>query len=69
MPAVKLGRSMQNRVGIIMKEGSDVEALVAGGNLARGTRGGYTYILAERDAAFDVDAIKSVGGVLRVTSY
>ena len=69
MPAVKLGRAMQNRIGVIMKEGTDVEALVAGGNVARGTRGGYTYLLAERDGAFDVEAIKSVGGVLRVTSY
>ena len=69
MPAVKLGRAMQNRIGVIMKEGTDVEALVAGGNVARGTRGGYTYLLAERDGAFDVDRIKTVGGVLRVTSY
>ena len=69
MPAVKLGRAYANRVGIIMKEGTDVEGLIAGGNVARGTRGGYTYLIAERDAAFDLEKIQSVGGVIRVTSY
>ncbi len=69
MPAVKLGRSMKNRIGIILKGDADVENLIAGGNVARGKRGDYTYILCERDGAFDLDKIKSVGGVKRVTSY
>ncbi len=69
MPAVKLGRSMKNRIGIILKGDADVEELIAGGNVARGKRGDFTYILCERDGAFDLDKIKSVGGVKRVTSY
>ena len=69
MPAVKLGRTYENRIGIIMKNGTDIEALIAGGNTSRGTRGDYTYLIAERAAAFDPEAIRSVGGVIRVTSY
>ncbi len=69
MPAVKLGRSMANRIGIILEGDADVEALIAGGNVARGKRGDFTYILCERDVAFEIEKIKSVGGVIRVTSY
>ncbi len=73
MPAVKLGRNEKYRIGIIMKADADTDAavqkLVFGGNKASGTRGGYSYLLCERDTEFDSDAIRAVGGVLRVTSY
>lgn len=69
MPAVKLGRSYENRVGVILKSGADIETFISGGNVARGTRGDFTYILAERAEAFDLDAIRSVGGVIRATAY
>ena len=69
MPAVKLGRSYENRIGVILKTGTDIESFVAGGNISRGTRGDFTYLLAERAEEFDLNAIRSVGGVIRVTSY
>ncbi len=73
LPNVNLSRSAGYRIGVLYREDAQAESalagLTAGGNAAKGTRGGITYLIAEREEKFDLDKIQSVGGVLRVTSY
>lgn len=69
LPNVFLERKYANRIGIIAKRGADFEHLISHGVIARGERGDWVYALCERDAEFDVEKIKTVGGVVRVTSY
>lgn len=69
LPSLTMEREKAYRVGILAKEGCDVSAYLQGAKIAQNTRFGLTYLLCERDSAFDVSSITSVGGVLRVTSY
>ncbi len=73
MPAVHLGRKKAHRVGIFYRAEAEVDgavaALLSGADLAKATRGGVTYVLAECDRAFDLEKINAVGGVIRSISY
>lgn len=73
MPCLALDRGEGARVGIFYRADPEGEAALAkltfGGKAAKGTRGGMTYLLAEREEAFDLEQIKKVGGVVRVISY
>ncbi|MBR2616312.1 MAG: 3-phosphoglycerate dehydrogenase [Clostridia bacterium] len=73
MPAVRLAKAKANRVGIFYRNDAETDgavmALLAGASLAKGTRGGIAYVLAESDTAFDLEKINAVGGVVRLLSY
>jgi len=73
MPSIHLDRGEGKRVGVFYRTGAETEAELAkltfGGKSVKGTRGEISYLLCERDEAYDVEQIKQVGGVVRVTSY
>ena len=71
MPCIRLARGGKNRIGVFFRPEAEaeVQALLLGADMARGERGGVVYALCEREAGFDLEAIKKVGGVLRVISY
>jgi len=73
MPCVRLAANGGARVGVFYENNEEtdgaVAALLAGANLAKGTRGGVSYVIAERTAPFDLDKINAVGGVIRTISY
>ncbi len=72
-PALALSVSGKARVGVLSRADAETETalagLLAGGRLAKATRGGVTYTLCDRDAEFDLAKIKAVNGVIRVTAY
>ena len=73
MPCVTLAHKKANRVGIFYEAGAETEgavlALLAGADLAKATRGAVSYVIAEKDEAFDLEKINAVGGVIRAISY
>ena len=71
MPCIRLARGGKCRIGVFFRPEAEaeVQALLLGADMARGERGGVIYALCEREAGFDLEAIKKVGGVLRVISY
>ena len=72
-PALTLDRQDQYRIGILVRDEEAahraVQEAVACARFAKNAKGGVAYYLCENKEPFDLDKIKNVGGVLRVTSY
>ena len=71
-PAVSQSRSGKYRVGVFCLADPETEAALSkelfGGAVSKGTRNGVTYLICDRDAEFDLEKIKAVNGVIRVTA-
>ena len=72
-PSLTLEHTEPYRIGILAlsEEATQraVQELLGTARFAKNTKGDVTYYLCESKDLFDLDKIKSVGGVLRVTSY
>lgn len=72
-PAVSLSVSGKPRIGVLYRTEPEAEAAVSALTLAaraaKGSHGGVTYLVCDRDGGFDLEKIRAVNGVIRVTAY
>jgi len=73
MPALRLDRGEGARIGVFYrateKNEAELAKLTFGGKSAKATRGGITYLLAERADKFELEKIRAVDGVIRATAF